>query len=108
MLRYIKKEKGKNMSQTELTELWDSIESIIYSSTKEEGKIAFNRLKVKIAKIQTTINNPYLKNKLNEVISYALEASGRVSHKEHMSNCAQTSWYVFENGVLAKNRKESL
>lgn len=85
------------MNDKELTELRDLIDEVIYSSTKADAKPFLNQLKRQALGIKKNID-PYISGKLNEVIAYADEASGRVKNKEHWISCVEQSWYVFENG----------
>lgn len=87
------------MQKEELSQLWNEIEEIIYSPTKKDGQILISRLNYKVNLIKSEITDPYLFNKLKEVIIYAKEASGRVNNKEHWKLCAEQSWYTFESGM---------
>lgn len=87
------------MNINELTNLWKSIEEVINAPTKKEAKSLVSRLRFQTTKIKTHIDDPYLSNKLDEVIIYAEEASGRAKDKAHWESCVQQSWYTFENGI---------
>ena len=87
------------MTTSELTNLWEDIENIINAPTKAEAKLLVSHLRIQTSKIKADINNPYFKNKLDEVIIYAEEASGRVKNKEQMASSAKQSWYVFKNKI---------
>ena len=94
------------MNTNELAILWESIEEVINAPTKKEAQPLLSRLKFQASKIKADIDAPYFKNKLDEVIIYAEEASGRVKNKEYMESCVQQSWYTFENGVKVHNKNE--
>jgi len=94
------------MNTNELSSLWESVEEVMYAPTKKEAKPLVNRLKFITTKIKTRIDNSYLSNKLDEVIMYAEEASGRVKDKAHWESCAQLSWYTFESEVKTHNKNE--
>ncbi|WP_345977574.1 hypothetical protein [Sulfurimonas sp. HSL3-7] len=87
------------MNTDELANLWKSIEEVINAPTKKEAQPLVSRLKFQASQIKAHINDPYLKNKLDEVIIYAEEASGRVMNKLEAESYVQQSWYTFESGV---------
>jgi len=90
------------MNANELSTILELINEVINAPTKKDAKPLINRLKSEATKIKPRINDPYFSNKLDEVIIYAEEASGRVTNKEHWESCAKQSWYTFENGVTIR------
>ncbi|WP_419764615.1 MAG: hypothetical protein ACNI28_12620 [Arcobacter sp.] len=87
------------MNKEILENLWLDIEKIIYSRTKKDAQFSLNKVKYEINQMKSIINDPYLFNKLNSVLIYAEEASGRVSDKEHWKSCAVQDWYTFTSGI---------
>ncbi|WP_421715321.1 hypothetical protein [Arcobacter arenosus] len=94
------------MNANELTKLWASIEEVINAPTKKEAKPLVSRLKFQASQIKANINDPYFRNKLDEVIIYAEEASGRVMNKIEAESYVKQSWYTFESGVKTHNKNE--
>lgn len=95
------------MNDSELIELKDIIDEVMYSPTKKEAQTLLRKLENFIVLKRSSIFclDPYLNGKIDEVIAYAKDASGRVSNKEHWISCAEQSWYVFENGIRSKREK---
>jgi hypothetical protein len=81
-----------------LDELRQLVDDVMHASTKQEAQHPLRRLKFLAAGLKVNMD-PYYARKLGEVISYAEEASGRVSNKQHWISCADRSWYTFEYGV---------
>lgn len=85
------------MDDRKLIELRNLVDKIIYAPTKTDAKPLIGRLKFVASELKNNLD-PYIFGKLNEVIAYADQASGRVKNKEHWICCVDQSWYVFENG----------
>ena len=85
------------MDDRKLIEFRDLVDEIIYAPTKADAKPLISRLKFAASGLKNDLD-PYIFSKLNEVIAYADQASGRVKNKEHWISCVDQSWYVFENG----------
>lgn len=96
------------MNDSELTELRDLIEQVMYARTKKEAQFPLTKLERFIALKRSSILclDPYLDGKIDQVIAYAKDASGRVTNKEHWISCVDQSWYVFENGI--RNKRENI
>lgn len=92
------------MNDSELIELRDLIEQVMYAPTKKEAQFLLIKLEHFIALKRSSILclDPYLNGKIDQVIAYAKDASGRVMNKEHWISCVDQSWYVFENGIKSK------
>ena len=91
---------GHKVNREKLSKIKKLIDDVTYSPTKKDAQIPLRELEY----ISSTIQHKgeidaYLAGKLNEVISFAKEASGRVRNKDHWISCVNQSWYVFENGV---------
>lgn len=86
------------MTESELIELKNEIDNLVYASTKKEAKPLYNKLKFKASHLNEEIN-PYLLGKLNEAILHAHEASGQIANKEHWMMCMERSWQIFKSGV---------
>jgi len=93
MFRFIKQPAMAN-----LDELRQLVDDVMHASTKKEAQHPLRRLKFLAARLKVNMD-PYYAGKLGEVISFAEEASGRVSNKQHWISCADQSWYTFEYGV---------
>ena len=81
---------------TNLDEHRQLVDDVVYASTKKEAQHPLNRLKFLAARLQANMD-PYSARKLDQVISYAEEASGRVRDKQHWINQVDQCWYVFKN-----------
>ena len=81
-----------------LDELRQLVDDVIHAPTKKEAKHPLGRLKFLASRLKVNMD-PYYAGKLGEVISFAEEASGQVSNKQHWISCADRSWSVFEHGV---------
>jgi hypothetical protein len=66
----------------------------LYAPTKKDAKNSLTRLAFMASSIRREVD-PYLANKLSEVVCYAKEASGQVKEKEQWISCVEQSWYVF-------------
>ena len=87
-----------NAAMVNLDELRQLVDDVMHAQTKKEAKYPLSRLKFLASQLKVNMD-PYYAGKLGEVISYAEEASGQVSSKQHWISCANGSWYVFEHGV---------
>lgn len=87
------------MNKDELEKLWNDIEEVIYSSTKKHAEPLLNRLKYKVNQMKSIINDPYLFNKLNDILINAEKASGKVNDKEHWKYFVEQDWYTFTSGI---------
>jgi len=87
------------MEESTLKKLRGLVEAVMYAPTKKDAQDPLRRLKFMASTMKL---DGYLSGKLGEVISYAMEASGKVKNKGHWVSNVEQSWYVFENGV---NRK---
>lgn len=86
------------MVKNELNELKQLVNEVMYATTKKEAQRPLECLNAKASELEGVID-PYFSGKLDEVIGFAKEASGKVSDKEHWISCVERHWYVFENGV---------
>ena len=95
------------MNDNELIELRDLLDKVIDSSTKKEAQFPLRELEYFVSLKRSSIFSldPYLDEKIDQVIAYAKDASGRVANKEHWVSCVEQSWYVFENGIKNKRQK---
>ena len=86
------------MDDKTLKDLRALVDEVIYSSTKSIAKDPINRLEFMASHIKSDIDG-YFATKLDDVVSYAKEASGQSRDKERWINNLNSSWYTFENGV---------
>ena len=86
------------MDSKKISEIRDLVDEVMYASTKKEAQHPLRRLEFEASGLKGTID-PNLLEKLSQVISYASQASGQVSNKQHWISCAEQSWYVFKTGV---------
>lgn len=95
----------KILTTEEIEDLKENIQNLIHCQTKAEGKLLAQKLRFKSDNLANRID-PYNKGKLDEAISYALEASGQVKNKEHWAEQSSRSWYLFESNLkfVGKNK----
>lgn len=90
------------MIESDIRKLKNSIDSLVYASTKAEAKPIYNKLNFEASQLSEEID-PYALGKLKEAISHAMSASGQVRDKAHWESCMKRSWYVFESNVNHKD-----
>jgi hypothetical protein len=86
------------MKEKELETLKEMVNLVVYAPTKNDAQIPIRNLENMASNFKDDLDG-YLSGKLNQVISYAIEASGRVKDKEHWIFQVEQSWYVFEGGA---------
>ena len=86
------------MDESELNELKDQIDNLVYAGTKKDAKPLCNRLEFKASNLTGKID-PYYLGKLKEAIRFAMSASGQVPDKDHWRSCMERSWYTFKGGA---------
>jgi len=89
------------MDKKTLEEIRNLVDRVVYSRNKADAKQHVKRLEFEAAHAKSHLD-PYLAGKLSEVVSYAKEASGQVTNKEHWISCMESSWYVLESTALRK------
>lgn len=89
------------MDDSELKELRQLVDEVMYAPTKKDAQFPLRRLEFVASGLQGAICaiDPYLVGKLGEVIACAKTASGRVKNKRHWISCVEQCWYVFESGI---------
>jgi len=91
------------MDKSDIRKLKNSIDSLVYASTKADAKPIYNKLNFEASRVSSDIDD-YTLGKLNEAINYAMSASGQVNDKAHWEACMERSWYVFESNVNSKTK----
>jgi hypothetical protein len=86
------------MTEEQLSEIWDLLESAANAPTKASAKQPLSRLR-SILSVHRVKLPGYTAGKLSEAISCASEASGQVSNKEHWISTMHGAWYVFKSDV---------
>lgn len=86
------------MDTSKLAELRRLVDEVMYSSTKKEAQPLLRRLEFLACGLKLNMD-PYYAGKLGEVISYAKEASGNSTNKEHWIGQVEGCWYTFKHGV---------
>lgn len=85
------------MNMEQLKDIRNLIELVIHARTKADAKPYVNRLDFAVS--HAKLLDPYFARKLSEAATYAKEASGQVTNKEHWISCMESSWYVFESHI---------
>ena len=86
------------MTEEELNEIWELLESTAYATTKAYGSQSLSKLNSKLAVLRGDIPG-YTAGKLSEAISCASQASGQVRNKEHWISPMHGAWYVFKSDI---------
>lgn len=86
------------MSQVNLAEIRNLVDSAINARTKKDALPSIKRLEFIASNIKGSID-PYSSGKLGEVIIYAKQASGKAQNKEHWISVVRQCWFVFESRV---------
>jgi hypothetical protein len=89
------------MNEEEIKKIRRLVDELIYCPTKNDARHPLAKLNFAISTISHNIP-PVALSKLQEVASYANEASGRSRNKEHWISCVDDSWYYFES-LASKN-----
>lgn len=87
------------MDKQKLSEIRELVEQVIYSSSKIDAKPYISRLEFAASHARSGLDS-YFSGKLNEVVSYAKEASGQAKNKDHWISCMESCWCVLESHVL--------
>lgn len=93
------------MNADDLKRIERLVEEAIYSPTKTAAKLPLRKLNTSVLRLRSRFDG-YTYRKLREVISFATEASGQVSNKDHWISCVRNSWSVFMSNVSELNRDD--
>ena len=87
------------MNKNDIDDLRVLLNEIMYARTKKEAEHPIRRMESIASHLKEKIDG-YHFGKLEEAISYAKDAAGQVKNKEHCISCSESSWYVFESGMI--------